>query len=72
MDIGVWMSAEVLEHKLKAREERNPEQTWNLTRWPKGFTQEGDHRLYVASGGNWRATPAAPAGPADAGAGGLR
>ena len=54
MDIGVWMSAKVLEHKLNAREEHNTEQTWNLTRWPSGFTQEGEHRLYVASGGNWR------------------
>ena len=53
MDIGVWMSAEVLEHKLTAREEHNTEQSWNLTRWPKGFTQEGEHRLYVASGGSW-------------------
>ena len=53
VDIGVWMSAEVLEHKLEAREEQNTEQTWNLNRWPKGFTQEGEHHLYIASRGNW-------------------
>ena len=47
MDIGVWMSAEVLEHKLHARQEHNTEQAWNLSRWPTGFTQEGEHRLFV-------------------------
>jgi len=54
MDIGVWMSAEVLEHKLQARLEHNTEQTWNLTRWPTGFTQEGEHHLFVAASGSWR------------------
>ena len=53
MDIGVWMSAEVLEHKLQARDEHNTEQTWNLTRWPTGFTREGEHRLFVAASGSW-------------------
>ena len=48
MDIGIWMSAEVLEHKLQARQENNTEQAWNLSRWPKGFTAEGKHRLFVA------------------------
>ena len=54
MDIGVWMSAQVLEHKLQAREEDNTEQAWNLSRWPTGFTAEGQHRLFVASEGAWR------------------
>ena len=54
MDIGVWMSAEVLEHKLHARQEHNTEQAWNLSRWPTGFTQEGEHRLFVASNGSWQ------------------
>ena len=54
MDIGIWMQAEVLEHKLQARQEDNPEQAWNLSRWPKGFTEEGEHRLFVASNGAWR------------------
>jgi len=54
MDIGVWMSAQVLEHKLQAREEENTEQAWNLSRWPTGFTAEGQHRLFVATGGAWR------------------
>ncbi len=54
MDIGVWMSTEVLSDKLQARQENNTEQVWNLSRRPKGFTQEGDHRLFVASKGAWR------------------
>ena len=54
MDIGVCMPEEVLEHKLQAREEGNSEQAWNLTRWPKGFTEEGEHRLFVAVNGTWR------------------
>jgi hypothetical protein len=54
MDIGVWMAAGTLEHKLEAQEERNPEQAWNLNRWPNGLSQPGEHRLFVASGGVWR------------------
>lgn len=54
MDIGVWMSASTLAHKLKAREEKNPEETWNLSRWPKNISEEGENRLFVASGGFWR------------------
>lgn len=53
MDIGVWMGAETLAEKLKAREEENTEQAWNLSRWPAGFTQGGPHRLFVASKGAW-------------------
>jgi len=54
MDIGIWMSAEVLQEKLQARQENNTEQAWNLSRWPKGFTAEGEHRLFVAVQGAWR------------------
>jgi hypothetical protein len=54
MDIGVWMSAKVLSHKLAARAETNPEQTWSLNRWPKGMSEEQSNRLFVASGGYWR------------------
>lgn len=54
MDIGVWMSAQVLAHKLRTRTDKNPEQTWNLNRWPKGMSDEEDNRLFVASGGSWR------------------
>ncbi len=54
MDIGVWMGAEVLADKLQARQEDNTEQAWNLSRWPKGFTAEGESRLFVASNGVWR------------------
>lgn len=54
MDIGVWMSPAVLEHKLEAREEANHEQAWNLTRWPRGgFAPDQPHRLFVASRGAW-------------------
>jgi hypothetical protein len=48
------MRAEVLAHKLEAREERNPEQAWNLRRWPSGITEHGLHRLFVAVEGAWR------------------
>ena len=54
MDIGVWMSAEVLAGKLQAQQEDNTEQAWNLSRWPTRFTQEGEHHLFVAVNGAWR------------------
>jgi hypothetical protein len=54
MDIGVWMSGPVLEHKLEAASEKNPEQTWNMGRWPNGLSEKGPHRLFVASEGIWR------------------
>ena len=55
MDIGVWMAAETLAHKLEAREEHNPEQTWNIYRWPSQLSAEDQqHRLFVATRGLWR------------------
>jgi hypothetical protein len=54
MDIGIWMQPEVLEHKLEARRDRNTEQAWNLSRWPTGFKEGEDNRLFVASRGAWR------------------
>lgn len=48
------MRPEVLAHKLEAQRERNPEQAWNLTRWPRGFSARGRHRLFVATTGFWR------------------
>jgi hypothetical protein len=54
LDIGIWMQPEVLEHKLEARTERNTEQAWNLYRWPTGFKEGEDNRLFVASRGAWR------------------
>jgi hypothetical protein len=52
MDIGVWMSRGVLEHK------RSPEygtQVWNLRQLPEGFpAAPGPHRLFVAVDGHWR------------------
>jgi len=54
MDVGVWMPAEVLAHKLQARHDANPEQVWNLSRWPSRLRDPGPHRLFVAAEGAWR------------------
>lgn len=54
MDVGVWMSPAVLADKLRARNQRNPEQAWNLARWPSRLSAPGPHRLVVASAGAWR------------------
>lgn len=54
MDLGICMSVGTLAHKLAARDEKNPEQAWNLTRWPRGLSVAGEHRLFVAAGGAWR------------------
>jgi len=54
MDIGVWMSKQVLAHKLEARHEKNPEQAWNLAKWPTRFSEQGRNRLFVAVEGKWR------------------
>lgn len=48
------MRAEVLAHKLEARAEANPEQAWNLARWPSRLSEPGPHRLFVASRGIWQ------------------
>ena len=52
VDIGVWMSREVLQEKLALRGSHNPEGAWNLRRWPTRLSQ-GDNRLFVASAGAW-------------------
>jgi hypothetical protein len=54
MDLGICMSVGTLAHKLAARDEKNPEQAWNLTRWPQRLSVVGEHRLFVAAGGAWR------------------
>jgi hypothetical protein len=54
MDIGVSMRPDVLAHKLEARDERNPEEAWNLHRWPGALSTPGEHRLFVACNGTWR------------------
>jgi len=54
MDIGIWMSAARLEEKLEAADAGNPEQAWNLARWPSGLSEAGEHRLFVACDGVWR------------------
>ena len=53
MDIGVWMSHDTLEDKLALRRESNPEGAWNLSRWPSGFVEGEENRLFVASEGAW-------------------
>jgi hypothetical protein len=55
MNIGVYWSAVVLEHKLERRHDRGAaEEVWNLRRLPKGLGDNpaGD-RLFVASRGRW-------------------
>ena len=54
MDIGVRMSKQTLAHKLEARHEKNPEQAWNLSKWPTQFSEPGENRLFVAVEGIWR------------------
>ena len=52
MDLGVWMSRGVLEHK---REDDVAVQVWNLRRLPDGFiAATGSRRLFVAVAGHWR------------------
>lgn len=52
MDLGVWMSRAVLEHK---REGEHRTEAWNLRTVPEGFTDSpGPHRLFVAVEGHWR------------------
>ena len=54
MDIGIWMAAGTLAHKLEAQHDKNQEETWNLTRWPSRLSDYDENRLFVASGGFWR------------------
>jgi hypothetical protein len=55
MDVALWMSPDVLRHKLAARDERNPEAAWNVSRLPAGLGRPGAvDRLFVASAGAWR------------------
>ena len=48
------MSRETLGEKLALRRKANPEGTWSLIRWPKGFVEGEENRLFVASCGAWR------------------
>jgi hypothetical protein len=55
VDLAVWMSPEVLEHKLEASDDENHETTWNIASLPEGFSSSKlPHRLFVASNGHWR------------------
>lgn len=52
MDLGVWMSRGVLEHK---RRDDVAVHVWNLRRLPDGFANvPGTGRLFVAVDGHWR------------------
>lgn len=52
MDLGVWMSRGVLEHK---RQDDVAVQVWNLRRLPDGLANApGARRLFVAVEGHWR------------------
>ncbi len=52
MDIGVWMSREVLEHK---RQDDVAVQAWNLRLLPDGFANTpGVGQMFVAVDGHWR------------------
>jgi hypothetical protein len=54
MDIGIWMSPEVLEHKLEARTGRNTLATWNTKSPPRGLGESGEpDRLFIATRGAW-------------------
>jgi hypothetical protein len=55
LDIGVWMSAGVLEHKIECAEDgKSPEVTWNTRRVPKDLEPGWTNRLFVACEGSWR------------------
>ena len=55
MDVGVWMSPEVLSHKLEYRDQPNPEATWNVKQVPKGLGRPHEiDRLFVASQNAWQ------------------
>ena len=48
------MGRETLAEKLSLRRDKNPEAAWNLRRWPSGFVEGEENRLFVASEGAWR------------------
>lgn len=55
MDLGVAMSADVLEDKLEhARDGKGPQATWSTRRLPTRLTPGWTNRLFVAVGGRWR------------------
>ena len=54
MDLGVTMSAAVLEDKIaEARERRHKVATWNTRRLPTRLTPGWTNRLFVARGAVW-------------------
>lgn len=55
MDIGVYWSPSVLEHKLDRSDmPGRVEEVWNCRRLPQGLGKDpGGDRLFIASGGAW-------------------
>lgn len=55
MDIGVWWSSAVLEHKLeRCHRSGRVEEVWNCRRLPRGLGRSPRaDRLVVASAGRW-------------------
>ena len=55
MDIGVYWSPVVLEHKRERREQRgHPEEVWNCRHLPKGLGEDpGGDRLVIGCRGRW-------------------
>ena len=52
MDLGVWMSRAVLEHK---RQDDVAVQVWNLRRLPDGWADvPAQRRLFIAVASHWR------------------
>jgi hypothetical protein len=51
MDIGIWMSKELLAHK---RESDVAVQVWNLPHLPNGLAENEPGRLFVAVDEHWR------------------
>lgn len=74
MNIGVYWSAAVLEHKLERRHQQGTvEEVWNCAHLPKGLGLDtGGDRLVVASRGRWtgffRLVPEVLFNPKDPGA----
>jgi len=48
------MGRATLDDKLSLRGHDNSVATWTLRRWPSGYQERGQNRLFVASAGAWR------------------
>ncbi len=55
MNVGLWMSPDVLAHKLEAQDEKNTDAAWNVAQLPVGLGRPGEvDRLFIASDRKWR------------------